>query len=89
MLDMKTLESFKKETLFYTELADFAIYEREWNDFESGTKAFCVKMYGVGKNNVNTRYILQGMENTDEVLKIMQEMPSTDYYCFTDEVTRN
>lgn len=85
---MKTLESFKKETLFYTALADFVIYEKEWKQFEIETKAICVKMFDFTGNNVLNTFVLKGLKNTGEVLQNMQDMPP-GFYCHTNEVIRN
>lgn len=85
---MKTLEEFKSDMAIYTELSDFVIYTKEWNQFEYGTKAICVRMYDYAHNNVLVSYVLMGLENTSEVLKSMQQVPPS-YSFYTDLVIRN
>jgi hypothetical protein len=84
---MKTLNEFIIKTQDYTCLEDFVLTTKEWNEYESGTRAFRVKTYNSNGNLINREYVLRDIDNMDEVLNNMQEVGS-EYYTDTCAVIK-
>ena len=84
---MKTIENFISERQGCTCLEDFILTAKEWTEFEPETKAIRVKTYNSEGNLVNREYVLEGIDNVDEVLEEMQAV-SAGYFTDTCRVRK-
>ena len=85
---MKTLKDFNNEISDCQCLEDFVLSTKEWNEFESGTKAIRVKTFSGNTGNlVNREYVLMDIDNMEDVLEDMQAV-APGYYTEIHSVVR-